>query len=122
MQTWNRACKGSTTPAKMVIPIGTYLVGPVVFQGPCKSPSPLIIEVNGLLKATTDISEYESPEWFSFEHINGLLITGGGTFDGQGNALWKYNDCKLNPDCAPLPTVRKIPCMHAYSSSSTLSI
>lgn len=106
MQTWNKACKGSA-PAKMVIPKGEYLVGPVAFQGPCQSSSPLIIQVDGIIKAVTEISEYASPEWFSFEHIKGLVITGGGTFDGQGSALWKYNDCKLNPNCAPLPTVRK---------------
>ncbi|KAF3436479.1 hypothetical protein FNV43_RR23571 [Rhamnella rubrinervis] len=107
MQTWNKACKGSTAPAKMVIPKGTYLVGPVLFQGPCKSPPPLVIQVDGILKATTDISEYASPEWFSFEHINGLFITGNGIFDGQGTTLWKHNDCKLNPNCAPLPTSLK---------------
>nr|XP_024932978.1 exopolygalacturonase-like isoform X2 [Ziziphus jujuba var. spinosa] len=106
MQTWNLACKNAGA-AKMVIPKGEFLVGPVVFQGPCKGPPPIVIEVQGTVKAITDISEYSSPEWFSFEHIDGLTITGSGTFDGQGATLWKYNDCKLNPNCAPLPTSLK---------------
>ncbi|KAH7517038.1 hypothetical protein FEM48_Zijuj09G0019400 [Ziziphus jujuba var. spinosa] len=94
MQTWNLACKNAGA-AKMVIPKGEFLVGPVVFQGPCKGPPPIVIEVQGTVKAITDISEYSSPEWFSFEHIDGLTITGSGTFDGQGATLWKYNDCNV---------------------------
>lgn len=102
MKTWIAACRNSNAPAKIVIPKGTFLVGPVVFQGPCKSSEPIVIEVQGIVKATTDVSEYSSPEWFSFEFINGLLITGNGTFDGQGPKVWPYNDCKTNPNCQHL--------------------
>lgn len=102
MKTWVAACKNSNAPAKIVIPQGTFLVGPVVFQGPCKSSEPIVIEVQGNVKATTDVSDYSSPEWFSFEFINGLLITGRGTFDGQGPKVWHYNDCKTNSNCQHL--------------------
>ncbi|PON65852.1 Glycoside hydrolase [Parasponia andersonii] len=102
MKTWVTACKNSAAAAKILIPKGTFLVGPVVFQGPCKSSEPIVIEVQGTVKATTDISEYSSPEWISFERINGLVIIGGGTFDGQGPKVWQYNDCKTNPDCQHL--------------------
>ena len=109
MKTWVAACKTSTAPAKMLVPEGSFLVGPVVFQGPCKSSHPIIIEVLGTIKGTTDVSEYSSPEWFSIEQIDGLLLTGNGTFDGQGPKVWKYNDCKTNPDCQHLAAVRQEP-------------
>jgi galacturan 1,4-alpha-galacturonidase len=35
---------------------------------------------------------YEEDFWILFENINGLLVSGTGTVDGQGNAVWKYND------------------------------
>jgi galacturan 1,4-alpha-galacturonidase len=34
---------------------------------------------------------YEEDFWILFENINGFLVTGTGTVDGQGNAVWKYN-------------------------------
>lgn len=102
MKTWVAACRNSNAPAKIVIPTGAFLVGPVVFQGPCKSSEPIVIEVQGTVKATTDVSDYSSPEWFSFEYVNGLVLTGKGTFDGQGPKVWHYNDCKTNPNCQHL--------------------
>lgn len=100
MKTWVAACKEAAGAARIVIPAGSFLVGPVVWQGPCKGP--IVVEVHGTVKGTTDVSEYSSPEWFSFEEIDGLVITGSGTFDGQGPKVWKYNDCKTNPDCQHL--------------------
>jgi len=102
MKTWIAACKTSTAPAKILIPAGSFLIGPVVFQGPCKSSSPIVVEVRGTVKGTTDVSDYSSPEWVSFEYVNGLVITGNGVFDGQGPQVWHYNDCKTNPDCQHL--------------------
>ncbi|KAJ7008271.1 exopolygalacturonase [Populus alba x Populus x berolinensis] len=89
----------------MVIPGGTFVTSPVVFQGPCKSTEPIVFEVQGNVKATTDLSEYSSEQWILFEIIDGLTLNGGGTFDGQGSAVWKYNDCHENKQCQPLPSV-----------------
>ncbi|KAJ7008268.1 exopolygalacturonase [Populus alba x Populus x berolinensis] len=102
IQTWRAACD-SGVPAKMVIPGGTFVTSPVVFQGPCKSTEPIVFEVQGNVKATTDLSEYSSEQWILFEIIDGLTLNGGGTFDGQGSAVWKYNDCHENKQCQPLP-------------------
>lgn len=106
MKAWNAACNYRGT-SKLLIPGGTYMAGQVAFQGPCNSPNPVTVEVQGIIKAQTDISEYSSQEWFSFESINGLVVTGGGTFDGQGAAVWKYNDCHQHSDCQLLPTSLK---------------
>ncbi|XP_073263805.1 exopolygalacturonase clone GBGE184 [Populus alba] len=107
IQTWRAACD-SGVPAKMVIPGGTFVTSPVVFQGPCKSTEPIVFEVQGNVKATTDLSEYSSEQWILFEIIDGLTLNGGGTFDGQGSAVWKYNDCHENKQCQPLPSSVKL--------------
>ncbi|XP_043721194.1 exopolygalacturonase-like [Telopea speciosissima] len=102
MKTWVAAChwKGK---ARFLVPLGTFLVGPVIFAGPCVGPPPIIVQILGTVKAVVDISEYESPEWFLFERIDGIILTGGGTFDGQGDQVWKYNDCKQNSGCQLMP-------------------
>ncbi|OIW07003.1 hypothetical protein TanjilG_02637 [Lupinus angustifolius] len=84
---WGAACKNSTTRAKVLIPKGTFLAGPTLFAGPCTSPNPITVEVEGTVIASTDLSEYTSPEWFTFEDIDGLVIQGKGVFNGQGPNL-----------------------------------
>ncbi|MCI05512.1 polygalacturonase, partial [Trifolium medium] len=68
------------------------------FSGPCLTPGPVTIQVVGTVLATTDISEYENSEWLMFQHIEGLKLIGGGTFDGQGQSSWEHNqDCEADP-------------------------
>lgn len=98
----------SAAPAKVVIPAGTFMAGPVVFQGPCKGKQPVIVEVLGTVSASTDLSQYTSKEWILFEHIDGLVLKGGGVFDGKGESAWQYNDCKSNKDCTGLPASIKL--------------
>lgn len=64
------------------------------------------INLQGYLKATTDLSEYGfSAGWIEFGWMKGLTLTGGGTFDGQGVEAWPYNKCPINANCKLLPTV-----------------
>ncbi|XP_061350203.1 exopolygalacturonase clone GBGE184-like [Gastrolobium bilobum] len=105
---WGAACKNSTVPAKVLIPAGTFRAGQTMFAGPCTSPKPITVEVIGTVKATTDLSEYYSPEWFTFEDIDGLELHGTGVFDGQGAVSWPFNDCKKTKgQCASLPASLK---------------
>ncbi|KAJ7977604.1 exopolygalacturonase-like [Quillaja saponaria] len=107
IKAWNAACK-SGAPAKLLVPKGNFVTGPVVFQGPCTGSEPITVEVQGTIKATTDTSEYMDPQWFSFEAINGLILTGEGTFDGQGFSAWKYmTDCQHGSDCQLAPASLK---------------
>ncbi|KAA0046656.1 exopolygalacturonase clone [Cucumis melo var. makuwa] len=101
MQTWVKACH-SGGPAKVVFPPGTFLTGPLVYAGPCDGP--MTVEIQGTVKATTDITEYSSPEWILFESVTKLNLIGKGTFDGQGAEAWKYNDCSKHPQCTLPPT------------------
>ncbi|KAM1150920.1 hypothetical protein ACFX2B_031034 [Malus domestica] len=107
IRTWVAACRGNYKgPTKVVIPKGTFLTGPVVFQGPCNSSTePIVVEVQGYVKASTDLSQYSSPEWFSFELVDGLIVTGDGTFDGQGT--WTTSGSKDSNKAAQAPSSLK---------------
>ncbi|KAK2448630.1 Pectin lyase superfamily protein [Trifolium repens] len=97
MDGWQAACK-SNVQARLLIPQGRFLVSSMFFSGPCLTPGPITIQVVGTVLATTDISEYENSEWLMFQHIEGLKLIGGGTFDGQGQSTWQHNqDCEADP-------------------------
>ena len=102
---WGLACRESAVPSKLLIPPGTFKVGQIILAGPCKSQ--VTIEVQGKLLADSDPSNYASPEWFDIEDVNGLVLTGTGTFDGQGAKLWRFTNCDLRDtaNCARGPTV-----------------
>ncbi|XP_028788933.1 polygalacturonase-like, partial [Neltuma alba] len=106
MQAWQAACK-STTPARMYVPAGSFLVDSMYFQGPCTTPGGITVQVEGTVLASTDPSVYENGEWLMFENIVGIKLIGGGTFDGQGKSFWEFNvDCDKNPGstCVRLPS------------------
>ncbi|OMO81803.1 Glycoside hydrolase, family 28 [Corchorus capsularis] len=88
IKTFNEACHFNGN-AMMVIPEGKFLVGSVFFKGPCMNPSPLIIQVNGYILATPTLVGYLDGDWFNFHSINGLILTGHGTFHGQGPTVWQ---------------------------------
>ncbi|CAI9118945.1 OLC1v1020579C1 [Oldenlandia corymbosa var. corymbosa] len=101
--TWKAACNFVGPRARFFVPQGIFTVGEAVFQGPCKSQFPIYFQVAGTVQAMPDPSVYSGQGWMSFSHINGLIITGGGTIDGQGPLVWQYNDCKRNGNCVHLP-------------------
>ncbi|XP_021846839.2 exopolygalacturonase isoform X2 [Spinacia oleracea] len=101
---WEKVCnsQGNVT---LLIPKGTYLVGPLKLRGPCENVSSLTVLIKGYLKAKTDLSEYEfGSGWIEFAWINGLTLTGGGVFDGQGATAWPFNNCPTSSNCDLLPT------------------
>ncbi|XP_042482431.1 exopolygalacturonase-like [Macadamia integrifolia] len=101
---WKAAC-GSKGPVKLFIPKGTFLLGPIKFVGPCNTVDSFTVQMQGFLKASTDLSRYGSSEdWIEFGWVEGLTLTGGGTFDGQGAASWPFNKCPTNVKCKVLPT------------------
>lgn len=100
MSAWKEAC-ASPQPSQIVIPGGTYMVGPVTFQGPCKAP--ITIQSQGNWKAPTDLNKLKSQDgWIVFQNIDALTLSGG-TFDGQGQIAWSQNDCAKTGKCTSLP-------------------
>ncbi|KAG0457364.1 hypothetical protein HPP92_022521 [Vanilla planifolia] len=88
--------------AALVIPQGTYLIGPVVFKGPCKGP--VRVQLHGTLLARSELSLYK-PNWIEFQYLDGLVVSGHGKVHGQGARTWGLNRCHQNhkSDCKTFP-------------------
>ena len=88
----------------VLIPWGIYLLRPIVLNGPCNGLLEFVII--GTLKAPTDkVFSINVDNWITFQHIDGLIITGGGKLDGQGPSAWNENNCSKDPNCKTLPIV-----------------
>ncbi|KAJ0988123.1 hypothetical protein J5N97_006479 [Dioscorea zingiberensis] len=102
LDAWRAAC-GAAGSVKLIVPPGTYFLGPVRFIGPCKNVKTLTMQMQGTLKASTDLKRYPSDVWVQFGWLDGLILTGGGTFDGQGALAWPFNKCPKQKKCKLLP-------------------
>ncbi|XP_030471483.1 exopolygalacturonase-like [Syzygium oleosum] len=102
MSAWQTACT-SPSPSSVVISKGSYMAGPLKFQGPCKAD--VNLKVEGTIKAPSDLSKLKSQgAWVLFQNVDGLTLSGGGSFDGQGAVAWKENNCAQTGKCNTLPT------------------
>lgn len=80
------------------------MLRPVLFEGPCKGPMAVLIK--GALIAHIDLASYVSSyHWITFNHIDRLVVGGGGLLDGQGPSAWGHNSCSKSKYCLPLPSV-----------------
>lgn len=99
-EAWASAC-GGTGKQTIVIPKGDFLTGALNFTGPCKGDG-VTIKLEGNLLASNDLSKFKS-NWIEIMRIKNLVITGKGTLDGQGKAVWTKNSCQKNYNCKILP-------------------
>ncbi|KAJ4725283.1 putative Pectin lyase-like superfamily protein [Melia azedarach] len=97
---WKEACQ-SDGQNVILIPKGIFLLGPMIFKGPCKGP--ISFRIRGVLKAPTDESSRHLDHWISFQYLDRLNINGGGSLDGHGTSAWPYNNCNKDPHCKALP-------------------
>ncbi|GMJ05375.1 hypothetical protein like AT1G43080 [Hibiscus trionum] len=103
VRAWTDAC--SLNGASIVyVPRGVYMLGPVVFTGPCKGP--IMFLMSGVLKAPSGPTD--ATTWINFRSVNKMLMKGGGTLDGQGSSAWPYNKCDQNSNCKQLPISLKL--------------
>ncbi|MCL7040089.1 hypothetical protein MKW94_028978 [Papaver nudicaule] len=100
IDTWKLACASKGAPS-YIVPKGSFRVGQVTYNGPCKSSMNFVIQGN--LRAESDPDKFNK-DWIVFERIKGMQLSGGGTFDGQGSVAWKKDPCKHEGKCNTLPT------------------
>ncbi|KAE9595525.1 putative polygalacturonase [Lupinus albus] len=84
LNAWSDACKFGES-ATVEVPIGIYMLNPIVFTGPCKSPITFLLK--GTLIAPTNNPSTDT-SWINFRYLNDLKVTGGGILDGQGASTW----------------------------------
>ncbi|GFQ04114.1 exopolygalacturonase clone gbge184 [Phtheirospermum japonicum] len=96
IQAWKAACD-SSGPAKVVIN-GNFMVGEVVFTGPCINLDTITIEILGNVSANSDPSSYSHMAWIMLQRVQNVEITGGGTLNAHGQDFWAYAS-----DGSPLP-------------------
>lgn len=101
LSAWKVAC---TAPgvSKVLIPKGTYALRKLDIMGPCKGA--MVLQIEGILQAPVDANELRGDGWVSFNHIDQFTMSGGGTFDGQGELTWKKYNCMERNNCKVLPT------------------
>lgn len=99
IRAWRAACL-SKGAAKLLIPRGQFVAGEVVLAGPCTA-KPLTIEIQGNLLAYDDLSSYTRGAWIMVEDVDGVVLAGGGTINGRGQAVWPY----FSKGSPPLPVV-----------------
>ncbi|XP_058094038.1 polygalacturonase-like [Magnolia sinica] len=95
LSAWSAAC-ASSQPATILVPRGSYLLGPTNFKGPCKNTK-ITIQIDGTFIAPSNYASLgPSSHWLYFDTVQGVSIYGG-TLDGQGKGLWA---CKAaNQNC-----------------------
>ncbi|XP_047085472.1 polygalacturonase-like [Lolium rigidum] len=106
---WKDACNSSDDPSVLLVPAGkSYLLMPLSFTGPCRATS-ISVVIQGTVEAPSNRSVWldgDLPDrWITFEDIDNLRVTGGGTINGNGQEWW-INSCKVNKSmrCVPGPT------------------
>ncbi|OWM84790.1 hypothetical protein CDL15_Pgr027577 [Punica granatum] len=94
---WSAACR-STVPATIYVPRGKFLLGAIVFRGPCRSR--VTFRMYGTLLASSNYwSLGNSNDWILFQYVNRLSIHGG-TLNAQGATYWA---CRRSGKSCPTP-------------------
>ncbi|KAK9279293.1 hypothetical protein L1049_012972 [Liquidambar formosana] len=101
IKAWQALC-GATgvggTPTLIVPPGKTFLLRPVSFLGPCKSPS-VHVQVLGTLIAPNTLNAWTNCNgngWLTFSNIGNLIIDGNGLINGQGSIWWTNKTSHIN--------------------------
>ncbi|KAL3532336.1 hypothetical protein ACH5RR_005857 [Cinchona calisaya] len=113
LEAWNAACNAETRTPQVVVPEDmTFLVMPVIFEGPCIADK-IEFMILGTIVAPSSPGFWfgiDTSQWLVFRGIRGLKVDGFGSIDGQGKGWWDQS-CKLHPElegCTKLaPTALK---------------
>ncbi|KAM7490121.1 hypothetical protein LguiA_033042 [Lonicera macranthoides] len=105
LKAWNDFCLATDhdNPILNIPKDKTFLLGPLSFNGPCKSSTPRV-QVLGNLVAPTSLAAWKGcvqNSWIVFSAVNGLIVDGPGKIDGQGSFWWRQG--RQTPTCG-IPT------------------
>ncbi|XP_019223377.1 PREDICTED: probable polygalacturonase At3g15720 [Nicotiana attenuata] len=92
-QAWLDVCYDCENPTMNLPSEKLFLLSPIIFQGPCNSPT-INIQVLGNITAPQNLTEWvgcENDSWLYFTGISGLIINGTGQINGQGATWWNIS-------------------------------
>ncbi|KAL7596854.1 hypothetical protein Lser_V15G28201 [Lactuca serriola] len=100
LRAWDDLCGDMSPEPTLIIPSDkTFLINPVAFSGPCKSPT-VNIKLLGNITAPKTLDGWKgcinNNFWIHFTSVQGLKIQGPGQIDGQGSIWWKKGQTKTN--------------------------
>ncbi|XP_013603899.1 PREDICTED: probable polygalacturonase At3g15720 [Brassica oleracea var. oleracea] len=94
VEAWKAMCSSGGSNKTLLVPSdNTFLLQPLVFQGPCNSLS-VQVQLEGKIVAPLNKaawSDFKSYEWVCFNKIIGLTVRGSGTITGHGSSFWEAN-------------------------------
>ncbi|CAK9310273.1 unnamed protein product [Citrullus colocynthis] len=104
-EAWRDACSSTNNGIFLVPCERIYHLKPITFSGPCNSH--LVFKIEGTIKASPHISDYEKDRrhWIIFQNLSGFTVEGKGIINGNGRKWW-LNSCKVNKTlpCKDAPT------------------
>ncbi|KAL3845988.1 hypothetical protein ACJIZ3_003391 [Penstemon smallii] len=106
LEAWKATCASDSSSSTVHVPsYKTFLIQPLIFNGPCNSKS-VIVQIDGNLVAPIEPSKWKCEydnchRWIYFHKVDGLKVRGRGTIDGHGKNWW-------NIDGKERPTVLEI--------------
>ncbi|CAK7336966.1 unnamed protein product [Dovyalis caffra] len=94
---WRDFCQAREEMPTLEVPAGnTFLLKSVTFFGPCMSKTPHLL-IEGTIIAPNSFNSWDDDDfdtWIGFKSVDGLIVDGGGRFDGRGEPWWKA--CYVN--------------------------
>ncbi|KAK2651720.1 hypothetical protein Ddye_011576 [Dipteronia dyeriana] len=92
LRAWKAFCEADDHTPTLQIPTGkTFLLQPIIFNGPCKSQN-VQVQILGKIVAPASVQAWKdckSKCWLCFYYVNGLIMKGSGVINGRGSAWWK---------------------------------
>ncbi|ESQ35087.1 hypothetical protein EUTSA_v10009641mg [Eutrema salsugineum] len=118
MKAWKDACAQSGS-SRIYIPRETFYMSDVSFKGPCKGK--IVFFLSGTLLSPVNANKFKQEAWIDFQYVDNLVISGGGTIDGQGSHSWSSN---MNDCGAGAMNRRRTPNMkfHSVTNSSLIGL
>ncbi|KAL7594416.1 hypothetical protein Lser_V15G28195 [Lactuca serriola] len=93
LRAWDDLCGDQSPEPTLIIPSDkTFLISPVAFNGPCKSPTVYVMLLGNITAPKTFDGWKDCVRnhyWIYFTSVQGLKIQGPGQIDGQGSIWWK---------------------------------
>ncbi|KAG6577492.1 Exopolygalacturonase, partial [Cucurbita argyrosperma subsp. sororia] len=90
---WKEAC-GHNGHGIVLVPAGSFLVLPLVLEGPCKGSIGLLI--NGKLLAPVSKNFAIGKYWLSISKVDNFFVNGSGSLNGGGSSAW-HSDTSNRP-------------------------